>query len=124
MTTINALDLRRRLGREEWGPPTVFGTDGWAFYHHEGGRIIVTSSDFPELPGVEIIHASISSPVGIPAYVELAALHRAVWPNGFALQAFVPAHEHINIHAHALHLWGRADGARLWPIDFGQYGTI
>ena len=121
---MNALDIRRRLGRMLWLPPLPFGPDGWVFDHITDGRIIVTCADYDELPGVPVIHASISHTDHIPAYVELAMLHRAVWPDGHSLQCFVPAPEHVNIHAHALHLWGRADGARLWPIDFGQMGSI
>jgi hypothetical protein len=36
---------------------------------------------------------------------------------------FAPPSEHVNIHDHALHLWGRLDGARVLP-DFGRFGTI
>ena len=123
--TLDALGIRRRLGRDTWRAPQEFGPDGWMFNHADGnGRIIVTASDFPEMPGVDIIHASVSFTDRIPGYADLTALHRAVWPDGHALQCFVPPSEHINIHDHTLHLWGRADGQRLWPINFGEHGTI
>jgi hypothetical protein len=72
----------------------------------------------------EWVHASISHHDRTPTYAELAALHAAAFgPAGRSHLVFVPEDEHINIHPHALHLWGRLDGTRLLP-DFGVHGTI
>ena len=117
-------EIRTILGRRDWGPQIPFAT-GWRFQRYDGDAIVlVTAACWPELPDVPVIHASISRRDTIPSYDDLQLLHRAVWPAGNALQAFVPSSDHINIRPNVLHLWGRADGARLWPIDFGRYGTI
>ena len=85
------------------------------------GSVIVTQADFD---GEEWIHASIALAFRDPTYAELVSLHRAVFGRKRpAYQVFVPANEHVNIHKHALHLWGRADGERALP-DFGRFGTI
>ena len=46
-----------------------------------------------------------------------------VFAPGFAYQVFAPPTRHVNIHEHALHLWGRVDGKSITP-DFGAFGTI
>lgn len=123
---IDALAVRARLGRDDWSRPIPFG-DGWRYQRRDATAVVlVTAACFPELPGIPIVHASISrhSPVSTPTYDDLVLLHAAVFPNGNALQAFVPPDDHVNIRPNVLHLWGRADGQRLWPIDFGRWGTI
>lgn len=123
---IDPLLVRARLGRDDWSHPIPFG-DGRRYQRRGATAIVlVTAAIWPELPGVPIVHASISrhNPVSTPTYDDLALLHAAVFPGGNAIQCFVPPREHINIRPNVLHLWGRADGQRLWPIDFGRYGTI
>jgi hypothetical protein len=126
-TTIDALAIRKRLGREHWGVPRPFGEDGWSLDHTVlKGRIIVTASEFTSVgePAGEVwVHASISWVDNMPSYGDLTMLHRAVWPAGFAYQVFAPPTSHVNIHSYALHLWGRDDGRIILP-DFGKYGTI
>jgi len=120
-TTVNILQVRRRLGPDEWHAPIPFGPDGWAMFRKDGManiRITVASWD-----GIEWVHASIATPDRMPTYEELLRLHRAVFPDGFAYQVFPPKHEHINRHATALHLWGRVDRLPELP-NFGEYGTI
>ena len=122
-SSIPALDIRRRLGRTDWEPPREFGPDGWVFdkmLERERTRIIVSVAPSD---GVDWVHASVSHPDTMPTYEELVALHAAVWPGGFAYQAFVPPSRHVNIHPYALHLWGRRDGKNVLP-DFGILGTI
>jgi hypothetical protein len=54
----------------------------------------------------------------------LVMLHLGVFGRRrWAYQVFVPESEHVNIHPHALHLWGRADGTNALP-NFGRFGTI
>jgi len=92
--------------------------------HHKGSRmgVIVTSAVHPD--GNEWFHASVACETKMPTYDDLCVLHAAVWgQEGFAYQVFAPAYRHVNIHAHALHLWGRTDGANVLP-DFGERGTI
>lgn len=118
--------IRERLGGKSWMPPMGHGT-GWRFQRLDDTLVVlVTAACWPDLPDVPIIHASISrhTPVRIPTYDDLQLLHRAVWPAGNALQAFVPSADHINIKSTVLHLWGRSDNQRLWPVDFGRFGTI
>jgi len=69
------------------------------------------------------LHASVSRPDEMPSYNDLANLHDAVWPDGWAYQVFAPSSAHVNIHQYALHLWGRFDGSRELP-NFGVAGSI
>lgn len=120
-TTINGLRLRQVFGRKEWQVPEPFGPDGWRMFSVDGKSsvivtVIVTAFDWQQ--GVEYAHASIARQT-MPSYEDLVTLHQAVWGDtGYAYQMFVPRESHVNIHSHALHLWGRADGAPLLP-DFG-----
>lgn len=124
---IDGLAVRRRLGRDQWGVPQPFGPQGWLIDHRtESARIIVTVAEHGDLPGDarEFVHASISRAEQIPAYEDLVDLHKAVWgDSGWSYQVFAPATEHVNIHAHALHLWGLLDGSPLLP-NFGYLGSI
>lgn len=120
-TSVDALGIRRRLGVKSWGPPLPFGPDGWMYEAVEqASRLIVTCA---EHDGDDWVHASVSHPAATPSYELLAHLHRAIWPQGWAYQVFAPPADHINIHPHALHLWGRLDGGRILP-NFGELGTI
>jgi hypothetical protein len=125
-TTLDPLGIRRRLGRSLWFPPDPFGPDGWKFDARDDARRIIVSAapapDDVDGTGGDWWHASISAPV-MPTYDDLQMMHRAVWPDGYAYQVFAPPAEHVNIHVHALHLWGRPNGARLLPA-FGMHGTI
>ncbi|QOP66815.1 hypothetical protein SEA_ODYSSEY395_66 [Arthrobacter phage Odyssey395] len=126
MSSINILPIRQRLGRKQWSVPEKFGPDGWMMERYDdGARIIITRSEMDGIPGAdgEWVHASISRRDLIPSYWDLTALHQAVWPDGYAYQVFAPPGQHINIHNHALHLWGRPDGSALLP-EFGAMGTI
>lgn len=129
MTTVDALHLRRTLGRELWLVPIPFGPDGWKIDRADGtARVITTCSPAPPRRSgphdeTEWVHASMSVTDRVPTYDELTLLHRAVFRDGYAYQVFAPAREHVNIHEFALHLWGRADGRPGLP-DFGWLGTI
>ena len=123
-TTIDALRLRRVLGRRIWQVPEPFGPDGWQLVHQTGqGSVIVTAANHD---GMEWAHASMAYPTRLPTYLELTGLKRAVWGDaGWAMQVFAPASEHVNIHEHALHLWGLTSGARPACIpDFAELGSI
>jgi hypothetical protein len=109
--------------RETWGVGSVqpFGPSGFLWDGHDT-RIIVTQADHGD--GIEVIHASISHPDRYPSYKEMAALHRAVFGRKrWSYQCFAPEVEHVNIHEHTLHLWGRADGQPFMP-NFGALGSI
>jgi hypothetical protein len=83
------------------------------------GSVIVTQADHD---GVDWLHASIAWQDRDPNYAELAALHAGVFGRRrWAYQVFAPTTEHVNIHEHALHLFGRVDGAPALP-DF-THGT-
>jgi hypothetical protein len=89
-----------------------------------GLSVIASTAPHPETPDVEWVHASIANRDGrTPTYDELKALHAAVFGDRWAYQVFAPPGRHVNIHANALHLWGRADGINALP-DFGYLGTI
>jgi hypothetical protein len=84
--------------------------------------VIVTQADIE--PHLDWLHASIARNDRMPDYADLVALKDAVFgPDREAYQVFPSADRHISIHHQALHLWGRADGARVLP-DFGAAGTI
>jgi hypothetical protein len=123
---IDGLRLRKTLGRKVWGVPRREGCCGWVIDQGEGAnrlaRIIVTG-DHQSDTNANWIHASISCTDRLPDYGDLKLLHTAVFNKGWAYQVFAPPSEHINIHAHALHLFGRADGAPALP-NFGRFGTI
>jgi hypothetical protein len=144
-TRINPLQLRAVMGRDAWHAPIPFGPAGWrmnargerievpslgsnALVTIEGqspGQVIVTQSPVPNGQDLtEWIHASLAWHDRTPSYDELMLLKRAVWGDvGEAYQVHPGKGRHVNIHSHALHLWGRADGRRVLP-DFGQFGTI
>lgn len=117
-TTVNALRVRQVFGRKKWQVPEPFGPDGWRMVNFEcNASVIVSSFDWED--GNEYTHASIAHNHQMPSYEDLVLLHEAVWGlTGYAYQMFVPLETHVNIHAHALHLWGRSDGTSLLP-DFG-----
>jgi hypothetical protein len=122
MKTLNALEIRRRLGSTLWGPPTAWGPDGFAFRHKRTNSSIVVTVAIQD-DGEEWIHASIAHQSHDPTYRELKKLYSAVFTHGYAYQIFVPPHMHVNIHEHALHLWGRLDGKPVLP-EFGKDGSI
>jgi len=126
-TTISILRIRKCLGTAHWRAPVPFGEDGWRMDHKaRNGRIIITASELTKVgapAGQEWLHASISWADALPTYDDMAALHKAVWPEGYAYQVFAPPSQHVNLHPYALHLWGLADGSPQLP-EFGKFGTI
>lgn len=118
---VDGLHLRRSLGRDQWKPPEPFGL-GWRIDRRDGtARVIVDCADHF---GADWRHASISRPDRLPDYDDLRLLHAAAFPpGGWAYQVFAPDTAHVNIHAHALHLWGMCDGRPALP-NFGALGTI
>lgn len=121
-TTIDALGIRRVMGRREWSVPQPNGPDGWILAHTGGdGAVIVTCAVHD---GVEWIHASMTRRGRVPSYDDLCQLHRAAFGDRWAYQVFAPPSEHININPHALHLWGRLDGRPGLPNFAEGWGTI
>lgn len=105
---LDALTIRRRLGRSVWSTPTPFGPDGWRFSDLGGdGHIILTCADHE---GDQWVHASMSRRGRVPDYADLKHLHAAVYGDGWAYHVFAPPADHVNIHEHVLHLFGRLDG--------------
>lgn len=108
------------------GKPAAFGPCGISIRLYSSSRvcngsILVTQADHD---GDEWIHASIARETWMPTYSDLTALKAGVFgPGRYAFQVFPPVSRHVNIHARALHLWGRADGTNPLP-DFGAAGTI
>lgn len=106
------------------------GGDGWKFIRGSGGRVdgtLIVSAMYRDSPlGVpeHWIHASLSMVSRDPTYLDVARMHRAVFGDRPSYQAFVPASEHYNLHAHCLHLWGRADGISMLPDFRGPGGTV
>lgn len=110
--------LRRRGYRV--GLPRLFGPAGWVV-PVDDGSLIVTQAD---LDGTEWLHASIAFPDRDPAHADLSAVKAAVFGDQREAYQVWPAEvHHVNLHEHALHLFGRADGRRVLP-DFAPTGTI
>lgn len=87
------------------------------------GSLILTQSDQDD--GVDYLHVSLAFTKRDPTYGELAAVHRAIFGRRrWAYLPFAPAVEHVNIHSHALHLFGRVDGARVLPDFTRGSGSI
>jgi len=117
VSSVNALHVRRILGRTNWSAPIPFGPDGWAFKALDGSAsVILTVADHD---GEQWVHASIARLSRMPTYDDLKLLHGAVFGNGWAYQVFAPPSDHVNIHEHALHLFGRLDGKPALP-DFTE----
>lgn len=112
--SINAITVRRVLGRDRWLRPEMFGPDGWAFRSRDHtASIIVTVATHD---GADWIHASIAGRDEMPSYEDLKLLHDAVFGGFWAYQVFAPPAEHVDIHEHALHLWGRLDRKPALPL--------
>jgi hypothetical protein len=121
-TSVNALRIRRVLGRGNWSTPSPHGPDGWSMVELNGqASVIVSVADHGD---DEWIHASIARPDRMPSYDDLKLLHAAVFGDGWAYQVFAPPSDHVNIHKHALHLWGRLDGAAVLPDFTDGTGSI
>ena len=121
-STLNPLDIRRKLGRSDWSAPERFGPDGWRFVALDGsGSVILTVAPHGE---DEWIHASVAWKDHMPTYVDLKWLHAAVFGDRWAYQVFAPLSEHVNIHKYALHLWGRVDGKPGLPDFTEGMGSI
>lgn len=106
--------------------PIAHGPTGWIWRCESNpshlGSVIVSQAEHDD--GVAWIHASIAFRTDTPTYTELALLHRAVFGRRrWAYQVFAPEDDHVNIHEHALHLWGRADGQPCMP-NFGAFGSV
>lgn len=123
---VDPAAVLREFARDRPGRLRPFGPSGFALSLHASsgvacGSIIVTQA---EHDGAGWIHASLARANHMPSYDDLARLKRAVFgPDRYAFQVFPPASRHVNIHAKALHLWGRADSVNPLP-DFGAAGTI
>lgn len=101
-----------------------FGPDGArAVCLSAGMSVIVTRADVLD-DGVDWTHASVARQEAMPSYADLVDLHRRVFGDGWAYQLFAPPEHHVNIHAHALHLWGRTDGTAALPNFGGLLGSI
>lgn len=121
---VNGLELRKRLGRKEWGVPEEFGCCGWMIHGlADGHRSTIRVTGDHQSAAEQWVHASIGQYGRMPSYEDMQRLHAAVFPDGWAYEVFAPPSDHINIHSFVRHLWGRVDGANALP-DFGRFGTI
>lgn len=122
MSRLDALAIRRRLGRQAWAAPVPFGPDGWMFRHIDGeGSVILTCALYD---GADWVHASIAWRDRTPTYADLKHLHAAAFGDGWAYQVFTPPSDHVNIHEHTLHLFGRLDGEPALPDFTDGTGSI
>jgi hypothetical protein len=110
-------------GDKLWQPAHPWGCCGWQMVSRPPGSSVIITRDHETDPDHVWVHASLAHRDRVPSYEELTKLKLAAFGSGWAYQVFAPPSEHVNIHDHALHLWGRLDGARVLP-DFGRFGTI
>lgn len=123
-TSFEPLRIRRLLGRGDWSTPVRFGPDGWRFQHLDGdASVIITCAPAGE-DSADWVHASIARTDRMPSYRDLKLLHAAVFGDGWAYQVFAPPSDHVNIHEHALHLFGRLDGRPALPDFTDGTGSI
>ena len=130
--TVDILRARRVLGRKLWGSPESYHGIGWTLRRLDGtGSVVISTAPLDDdanitpgdIGGTWWLHASISRKDQMPTYDELRLLHDAVFGDRWSYQCFAPPSHHVNIHEHALHLWGRVDGKPALP-NFGRWGTI
>lgn len=121
-TSFAPLEIRRRLGRGIWSTPSPFGPDGWAFVELNGDASVIVSC--APHGDADWIHASIARPDRMPDYADLKTLHAAVFGDRWAYQVFAPPSDHVNIHEHALHIFGRLDGKPALPDFTDGTGSI
>lgn len=103
-----------------------FGPMGFSAHistaYGDEGSLLVTQADDD---GVEWLHVSIAFPDRNPSYLELVAVHRAIFGRGrWAVQVFAPEDQHVNLHEHALHLFGKVDGKPVLPDFTRGTGSI
>ncbi len=121
-SSFNALEIRRILGRGNWSTPTPFGPDGWKYLNLNGrSSVIITCAPHS---GDDWVHASIAHVDRMPTYDDLKLLHAAVFGDRWAYQVFAPPSDHVNIHEHALHLFGKLDGSPALPDFTDGSGSI
>jgi len=119
--------LREHLPGVHPSAPRAFGPAGMAVIlldrdNQHAGSVIVTQA---EHGGAEWLHASLAWIDHVPAYDDLTTLKRAVFGDAReCYQVFPGADRHVNIHAFALHLWGRADGVPALPDFTRGMGSI
>lgn len=118
MSSLNALAIRRRLGRKDWNAPKPFGPDGWSFLHFLGaGSILITCASHD---GDDWVHASIAWGERMPTYADLKMLHAAVFGDGWAYQVFAPPSDHVNIPRHTLPPAGPEQAEHLRRYEHGD----
>lgn len=125
--SVDISAMARELARlQRIGKPSAFGPCGVDVRLYSSSAVCCGSVIVSQAPhdGAEWVHASIAREQFMPTYSDLTRLHLAVFGSErYAFQVFAPRAEHVNIHARALHLWGRADGVSPLPA-FGKEGTI
>lgn len=126
--TLDVAAVHAVLTLDRWRPARPFGPAGVVIDSisdspRSRARVIITDGPHDD-PEVDWRHASMSRPLRNPDYDDLVLLKAAAWgDDGYAYQVFPARSEHVNIHEHALHLWGTPTGERLLPA-FGANGSI
>jgi hypothetical protein len=131
VSTINALELRKRLGRQWVFSRMQFGGGSWVLECGNDSIIVTDGLAIDDRGGPVRMwrHASISRADRMPDYADLVMLHKAAFGDGWAYQVFAPPSAHVSGAAiggkalHTLHLWGLVDGEPVLP-NFGESGAI
>lgn len=92
---------------QKWG-------DGWACRQKDGGLRVIVDCE-PKADGHEWIHVSYSRAKETPNHADTVRVKEAFLGDRYAYAVFPPSENYVNIHAHCLHLWARADGAAVLP---------
>ena len=88
--------------------------DGWACRQKDGGLRVIVDCEL-KADGNEWIHVSYSRAKENPTHADTVRVKRAFLGDRYAYAVFPPESQYVNIHAHCLHLWARADGSAALP---------
>lgn len=108
-----------------WKPPETpagWNRVGANMYTNLTHKLKAILSAHEELDGRRWAHLSISHAKRLPTYDEMKRAKESFLGDVMAYQVFAPRGEHLNLHAHCLHLWHCLDGPVL--PDFTLGGTV
>lgn len=87
---------------QRWG-------DGWAVQQKGGGLRVIVDCETKE-DGREWLHVSCSRAKWTPTHDDMVLVKNDfIGPDRYAYSVWAPSENHVNIHAHCLHLWAMMD---------------
>lgn len=87
---------------QRWG-------EGWALAQVDGGLRVIVDCEI-KTDGSPWLHVSVSRKSWTPTHDDMALVKAAfIGEDRYAYSVWPPRSQYVNIHAHCLHLWARAD---------------